>query len=135
MGRVADICPKADSSHPTNKQGVRAFIDKVCVRVGGGGWLCAEIALPSLIVMIMNGLTSVSLVVLGTVNPQFGDAFVPISLQSVLRMWQLKSWVQPGHHVANFSTCGLGIYKIAHRTWLRILSTALEKEIKVLDYA
>ena len=40
--------------------------------------------------------------------------------------------VHSGHHVVNFSTWGFGIYKTAHRTWLRILSTALEKELKVL---
>ena len=57
----------------------------MCV-LGVGGWLCAETAQPSLTVMVMNGLTSVSLVVLGTVNLQFWHAFVPISLQSVLRI-------------------------------------------------
>ena len=40
-----------------------------------------------------------------------------------------------GPHVVNFSTWGFSIYKTAHRKWLRILSTALEKELEVLDYA
>ena len=50
-------------------------------------------------------------------------------------LWQLMSWVQSGHPVVNFSTCCFGPCKTAHRIWLRILSTALEKELKVLDYA
>ena len=45
------------------------------------------------------------------------------------------SWVQSGHHVVNFSTWGFSIDKIAYRIWLRILSIALEKELKVLDLA
>ena len=45
------------------------------------------------------------------------------------------SWVQSGHHVPNFSTWGFSVYKTAHRIWLRILSVALEKELKVLNYA
>ena len=53
-----------------------------------------------------------------------------------MELWQLMSWVQSGHHVVNFPPGGgFSIYKTAHRTWLRILSIALEKEIKALDYA
>ena len=84
---MADICPKADSSHPTKKQGVRAFRDKVCVYPGGE--LRAETAQSSLTVifnMVISGLTSITLVVLGTVNLQFRGALVLISLQSVLRI-------------------------------------------------
>ena len=42
-----------------------------------------------------------------------------------------------GHHVANFFHLGRGfsIRKRAPRIWFRILSIALEKELKVLDYA
>ena len=41
-----------------------------------------------------------------------------------------------GHHVVNFSPGGgFSIYKTAHRIWLRILSIALEKKLKVLDFA
>ena len=40
--------------------------------------------------------------------------------------------MQSGPHVVNFSTWCVGIYKTAHRVWLRILSTALEKELKSL---
>ena len=35
--------------------------------------------------------------------------------------------VQSDHHVVNFSTWYFGVYKTAHRIWLRILLTALEK--------
>ena len=45
------------------------------------------------------------------------------------------SWVWSGHNVVIFSTWGFGIPKTAHRIWLRILSIALQKELKVLDYA
>ena len=43
------------------------------------------------------------------------------------------SWVQSGDYVVNFSTWDFSIYKTAHRIWIRILSIALEKELKVLD--
>ena len=79
---VADICPKADS--PSDKQRVRAFVD----RAGGGG-LHAERAQSSLTVifkLVISGLTGIILVVLGTVNLQFGGPFFPISLQSVLEI-------------------------------------------------
>ena len=59
----------------------------------------------------------------------------PFLCSEFLKLWQLMSWTQSGHHVVNFSTWGFGIYKTAHRIWLRILSIALETELKVLDYA
>ena len=80
--RVADICPKADS--PSDKQRVRAFVD----RAGGRG-LHAERAQSSLTVifkLVISGLTGIILVVVGTVNLQFGGPFFPISLQSVLEI-------------------------------------------------
>ena len=83
--------------------------------------------------LVISGLTSIILVALGTVNLQFRGALVPISLQPVLRIVQLTSWVQSAHHIFNFSTWYFGIYKTAHRIWLRILSIALEKELNVLD--
>ena len=67
----------------TDRRGVRAFID----RVGSGG-LHAGTAQSSLIVsfkLVISGLTSIILVVLGTVNLQLRVALVPISLWSVLR--------------------------------------------------
>ena len=47
------------------------------------------------------------------------------------------SWLQSGLHVVNLFHLvgGFSIYKTAHRIWLRILSVALEKEGKVLDFA
>ena len=45
------------------------------------------------------------------------------------------SWVQSDHRIVNFYTWCFSIDKTAHRIWLKILSIALEKEIKVLDYA
>ena len=51
-----------------------------------------------------------------------------------LELWRLMMWVQSGHHIVNFFQC-FSIYKTAHRIWPRILSTALEKELKVLDDA
>ena len=39
------------------------------------------------------------------------------------------------HHVVSLSTWRFSICKTAHRIWLSILSAALEKELKLLDYA
>ena len=84
--------------------------------------------------IIISGLISIILIVLGTVNLQFQRPFVHICGQ-FSKLWQLMSWVQSGHHVVNFSTWCFGIYKTTHRIWLRIFSIALEKEPNVLDYA
>ena len=59
----------------------------------------------------------------------------PFLCSQFSELWQLKSWVQSGHHVINFSTWCFGIYKTTHRIWLRILPIAPEKELKALDYA
>ena len=70
-------------SKPHDKQGVRAFVDRV-----GEGELHAETAWSSLTVifkLVVSGLISIILIVSGTVNLQFQDPFVPISLRSVLR--------------------------------------------------
>ena len=77
-GRVVNICPKADSPH--DKQGVRASIDRV------EGVTCRNSTVISnrRLQLVISGLTSVILVVLGTVNLQFWGALVPVSLQSVL---------------------------------------------------
>ena len=110
--------------------GVRAFINR--------RGLHAEIAQLSLTVILklaIDGLTSIILVVLGTVNLQFQDPFFPFLWGQFSELWQLLSWVLSGHHVLNFSTWCFSIYKIAHRIWLRILSLALEKELNVLDCA
>ena len=87
-GRVADICPKADSPRFTcpDKQGVGGGGSDSINRVRDQG-LHAETAQSSLTVvfkLVISGLTSIILIVLGTVSLQFQSPFVPISLQSVL---------------------------------------------------
>ena len=81
-------------------------------------------------------LISAILIVFSTVSLQFHGQFVPIfeaSSQncgslchgfSLVIMWLTfpPAWV-------------FSIYKTAHRIWLRMLSTALEEEQKVLDFA
>ena len=79
VGRVADTCPKADY-HPPLTSRKLDFID----RSGGGRGrrLHVEKAQSSLTVvftLVISGLTSVILVVLGTVHLQFQGPFVPIS--------------------------------------------------------
>ena len=69
---------------PTATSGARAFIDRV-----GVGELHAETAQSSLTVifkLVISGLTSIILVVLGTVDLQFQGPLVPISLRPVLRI-------------------------------------------------
>ena len=63
--------------------------------------------------------------------------FVPISLRPVLgtvapfvRLWYGLDVVNVFHLVGGFSVC-----KTAHKIWLRILSRAFEKKLKVLDFA
>ena len=100
--------------------------------------LHAEIAQLSVTVILklaIHGLTSIILVVLGTVNLQFQDPFSPFLWGQFSELWQLLSWVLSGHHALKFSTWCFSIYKTAHRIWLRILSLALEKELNVLDCA
>ena len=58
----------------------------------------------------------------------------PFLCGQFLELWQLMSWTQSGHQVVNFSTWSFSIDKTAHRIWLRILSIALEKELKVLPW-
>ena len=68
-----DACPKADT--PSDNQGTRAFIDR-------GKGLHAETAqsAPTVILkLVTDGLTSIILIVLGTVNLQFQGRFVSIS--------------------------------------------------------
>ena len=65
---------------PTDSQRARAFI-------GGGRGLHAEAAQSALTViltLIIGGLISVILIVLGTVNLQFQGGFVSISLRPIL---------------------------------------------------
>ena len=94
----------------------------------------AQSALIVIFKLIISGLTSIILIVLDTVSLQFQGPFVPMSLRSILEIVAAHIWVQPGHHGVNFTWC-FGVYKTAHRIWLRILSIALEKELKGLDCA
>ena len=61
--------------------------------------------------------------------------FFPFLCGQFPELWQLMSWVKCGHQVVNFSIWCFSIYKTAHRISLRIVSIALKKELKVLDYA
>ena len=74
------------------------------------------------------GLTSTILTVLSTIDPQFQGWFVPICLRPILRI--VAVYVK----ATVWSSC-FSIYNIVHRMWLRILSIALEKELKVLKFA
>ena len=71
----------------------------------------------------------------------FKYSWSPVSgwvCSSSLELWQFMSWLQSGQYVVKFFHLGVGvgfsIYKTAHRMWLRIWSTALEEEPKVLDF-
>ena len=64
----------------------------------------AQSALLVIFKFILDGLTSVISIVLGTVSLQFQGPFVPISLRPILELWQLVSWVQSGHHAVSFFT-------------------------------
>ena len=94
-GRVADICPKADSPLPVlGTSGTRGFIDR------RWGVLHVERAQSSLTVifkLVISSLASIILVVLCTVNLQFQGWFVPISLRPVLRIMAA--------HVTVWSSC------------------------------
>ena len=63
---------------------VGAFIDRVLVVVGGV--TCRNSAVISKVVfrLVLSGLTSITLVVLGAVNLQFWGALVPLSLRPIL---------------------------------------------------
>ena len=87
--------------------------------------------------MVIGGLTSVILIVLSTVSLQFQGLLVPISVRPVLGIvaayvmataWSSCSSLLP-------SAGGFSVYETSHRTWLRILSVALEEELKVLHFA
>ena len=54
-----------------------------------------------------------------------------------MELWQLMSWLQFDKHIVNFVHVVRvsSIYKTAHRIWLRILSMALEKELRLLGFA
>ena len=75
--------PKADSpspATPSDEQWTRAFID----RGRGLHAETAQLALAVMLTLVIGGLISVILIVLSTVNLQFQDQFVSISLRPVL---------------------------------------------------
>ena len=78
----------------------------------------AQSALTVIFILVVSGLTSIILIVLGTVNLQFLGGFVSLSLRPFSELWPLMwwvKWVHSGHRVINFSTWGFSIYKTAHR--------------------
>ena len=77
-------CPKANSPFPLppNKQWTRAFID----RRRGLHAETAQSALTVILKLVIGGLSSVILIVLGTVSVQFQGQFVSISLRQILRI-------------------------------------------------
>ena len=104
----------------------------------GRGGLHAERAPSSLTVrfkLVISGLTSITLVVLGAVFQSWVHLF-PILCDQFSELWQLKSWVQFGHHVPGDQLLQLVFwyYKAAYRIWLKMLSIAHEKELEVLEY-
>ena len=77
------------------------------------------------------------MIVLSTIKLQFQGLFVPISLRPVLGIvaayvmapvWSSRSKLFPPGECC-------GVCKTIHRIWLRTLSIALEKELKVLETA
>ena len=57
---------------------------------------------------------------------------MPVSLKPVLRIVAVYVMCPLSGHPAPGG--GFSIFKTPHRMWLRILSIALEKELKVLEY-
>ena len=74
--------PPHPPPHTHSNRGARAFID----RRRGLHAETAQSALTVIFRLVIGGLTSVILIVLGTVNLQFQGPFVPISLWPVLRI-------------------------------------------------
>ena len=73
---------QARVQRPDDKQGVRAFID----RVGAGLHTETAVISNSHLHLVVRGLTGSILVVLATVNLHFRGTLVPMSLRSVLRV-------------------------------------------------
>ena len=96
---------------------------------GAVGTACQNMAISNS--CLQTGISDLTRIIL-TVNLKFCDA--PFLCGQFLELLHLMFWEQPSHHVGNFNTWCFGICKTAHMIWLRILSIALEKELKVLDY-
>ena len=78
-GRMADVRPKADS--PLTNRGESFY------RQARGGYMQNQRSSLSVIFkLVISGLTSIIVVVLGTVNLQFQGALTPISLWPILRI-------------------------------------------------
>ena len=73
---------QARVQRPDDKQGVRAFID----RVGAGLRTETAVISNSHLHLVVRGLTGSILVVLATVNLHFRGTLVPMSLRSALRI-------------------------------------------------
>ena len=116
---------------PTDNQRARAF-------TGEGSGLHAETAQSALRVTLklFIGLTNIILIILSIVNVHFQGQFVPIYLNPMLRIVLVHVWHMTslsGHHAVNFLyLVGISVSTTAHRIWLRILSIALEKDLKLL---
>ena len=123
-GREVDICPLPPSL--TNR-------GESFYRQSWWGGLHAETVQPSLTGIrrvVLSGLTSVFLVVSGTVSLQSRAHLSHFPAVSS-RNWGSSC---PGSAWSS-STWGFSVYKTAHRMWLRIWSVFLEKELNVLDGA
>ena len=97
--RVADTCPKSNFA-PAPDSG--SFYRQSIGRDGGLHAETAQSSLTVIFTLVVSGLTSITLVVLGSVNLQFRGALVPISLRPILGT--VAAEVQSGHHAVNFST-------------------------------
>ena len=80
-----DICPKADSSPPPppHTQTSRGW-ELSWTGCGGVTGRQSTAVSNSHLPLVISGLTSILLAVLGTLNLHFQGALVPISLQSIL---------------------------------------------------
>ena len=65
-------------------------------------------ALTVILKLVIGGLTSVILIVLGTINLQFQGWFVPISRDQFSELWQLMSRLQSRHYIV-FYLVGVSI--------------------------
>ena len=104
---------------------------------GGGRGLHVETAQTVLsnLHQSCGGLISVISTVFSTVTLQLQGQFVSISLRPALRIVTAMSWLQSCHLVGSFFyLVGILISIRAQGIWLRILSVAFEKELKILDF-
>ena len=80
-GRLVDICPKTNSSLPDKQCGKKLYKQK------WGAAACRNsTVISNILKLIICGLISIILVVLGTVNLQFQGSIFPISLWLLLRI-------------------------------------------------